>query len=329
MDEDTLNRVPDDLKGLRQWVIWRYVGKDRRKTPFTPSGNPAKANDIETWSNFQDCLAGFREGRDEGLGFEFSRDDPFCGVDFDNCRDPKSGVVEDWAREIIKKMDTYSEVSPSGTGVKLWCKGKSPFPTGRQIVLGAARRIEVYEWGRYFAVTGLRLSGVSSEIESRDLSWLTGMVCSPTRLSDVERARMYISKIPGAKAGMGGHNATFHVACCLVLGFDLSPEVSMPLILNWNMTCDPPWTEGDLHHKLSDASKQPGPRGYLSDGSTPRSGASVLLPEKESKLARDVDILIKGLEAICKEIRSEVPDSKAGEGGQGSSSDKDGVSGKQ
>ena len=329
MDEDTLSRVPDDLKGLRQWVIWRYVGKDKRKTPFTPSGSPAKSNDPETWSSFQDCLAGFREDRDEGLGFEFTRDDPFVGVDFDNCRDPKSGSVDDWARTIIKKMDTYSEVSPSGKGVKLWCKGKSPFPTGRQIVLGDARRIEVYEWGRYFAVTGLRLSGVSFDIESRDLSWLTGMVCSPTRLSDVERARMYISKIPGAQAGKGGHNATFHVACCLVLGFDLSPEVSRPLILNWNLTCDPPWTEGDLNHKLSDANSQTSPRGYLSDSSASRSGASMLLPEKELKLARDVDILVRGLEAICKEIRSEASDSKAGEGGQGSSSDKDGVSGKQ
>jgi hypothetical protein len=82
----------------------------------------------------------------------------------------------------------------------------------------------------------------------------------------VERARRYLTTIPGAVSGQGGHDATFHVACCLILGFALSADDAFRLLAEWNASCRPPWPERDLLHKLRDAAKQPGERGYLLRG---------------------------------------------------------------
>jgi hypothetical protein len=81
--------------------------------------------------------------------------------------------------------------------------------------------------------------------------------------SIVARARQYVARIPGAISGSGGHDATFHTVCVLVLGFGLSVDDAFPLLAEWNQTCAPPWSERELRHKLADADKQPGERGCL------------------------------------------------------------------
>ena len=112
---------------------------------------------------FEEAAAKFEGSRFAGLGFEFSADDGLCGVDLDGCRDRISGVIADWAKAIIVKLNSYAEVSPSQTGVKVFIKGKSPFDGGRKKELshdpiGDKRpAIEVYDRSRYFAVTGWRL----------------------------------------------------------------------------------------------------------------------------------------------------------------------------
>ena len=80
-----------------------------------------------------------------------------------------------------------------------------------------------------------------------------------------DRVRGYLASIPGAVSGSGGHAATFHVACVLVQGFDLTVEGALPLMQEWNANCQPPWSDAELRHKLQDASRAPShkPRGYL------------------------------------------------------------------
>ena len=89
-----------------------------------------------------------------------------------------------------------------------------------------------------------------------------------TSVSDIvpDRAAKYLAKLPPAISGQGGHDQTFHAACVLVLGFALSPEQALPLLRQWNQTCEPPWNDRDLDHKLTDANKKGGPRGWLLDG---------------------------------------------------------------
>ncbi len=83
------------------------------------------------------------------------------------------------------------------------------------------------------------------------------------RLSIPERARRYLTTLPPAVSGQGGSNVTFHAACVLVKGFALSVDAALPLLAEWNATCQPPWTEQELLHKLNDAVKAPGEVGNL------------------------------------------------------------------
>jgi len=79
--------------------------------------------------------------------------------------------------------------------------------------------------------------------------------------SPADRARAYLAKVPGAIAGSSGHDWTYHAACLLVIDFSLSIEDAMPLLQEWNETCQPPWSESELLHKLESADSAPGDRG--------------------------------------------------------------------
>jgi RecA-family ATPase len=87
----------------------------------------------------------------------------------------------------------------------------------------------------------------------------------------VDQARRYVSKIPGAVSGSGGHNDTFQVACVLVQGFGLSVSEARPILEEFNSRCQPAWSEKELDHKLTTAAAEPGhktqegmkPRGHM------------------------------------------------------------------
>ena len=76
---------------------------------------------------------------------------PYVGVDLDNVRDPDSGHVEPWAETIIRNLDSYTELSPSGCGFHIWVRATLP-PGGNR-----KGRLEMYGGGRYFTVTGQRI----------------------------------------------------------------------------------------------------------------------------------------------------------------------------
>jgi hypothetical protein len=73
-----------------------------------------------------------------------------------------------------------------------------------------------------------------------------------TAFPSIDKARAYVEKMPGAISGVGGHDATFAVACKLV-EFGLSPDNAWRLLLEYNLRCQPRWNERELRHKLDDA----------------------------------------------------------------------------
>ena len=81
-------------------------------------------------------------------------------MDMDKVRDPKTNVIQQWALDVIELLDSYTEISPSLTGFKVFCRGTLPLGRrrdgGRSDYLGTATAgIETYDAGRYFTVTGL------------------------------------------------------------------------------------------------------------------------------------------------------------------------------
>jgi hypothetical protein len=150
--------LPPELIERPQWVLWR--GK---KIPHTCMGYRASVTNPEHWSPFGDVLKfAARPGFCDGIGFVFSPDDPYCGVDLDDVWWSDADQGEVWAWEIIERFrDTYAEESPSGEGYKIWCRAKAPRCGPWKIGRGAC---EIYDHSRFFAMTG-RHSGV---LEIRD-----------------------------------------------------------------------------------------------------------------------------------------------------------------
>lgn len=96
----------------------------------------------------------------------------------------------------------------------------------------------------------------------------TAPVPNPAPVSD--RARAYLACLPVSVQGQGGHNAAFRAACVLVHGFALGEAEALPLLIEWNTQCLPPWTEAELRHKLRSAAQNPGdkPKGHLLEQSS-------------------------------------------------------------
>jgi hypothetical protein len=179
---EDLDCIPDALKARPQWVLWR--GEDRinpqtrevklNKIPIDPQTlRNADTTDATTWGTFDQCVAALPVALEEweeadssayrggGIGFVFAADDPYTGVDLDHCRDPETGQVAAWAQDYIDALASYSEVSPSQAGVKVWVKGTLP-PHGRK-----KGNVEMYNYARFFTLTGWHVPETPHTIEDR------------------------------------------------------------------------------------------------------------------------------------------------------------------
>ena len=120
--------VPDVLRRERRWVLW---GLELRKGKLTKvpynagSGQRASSTDPQTWTDFESVVRAFRAsqtsapGAYNGVGFVLG--DGYAGVDLDDCRDPATGELAEWAQQVVQYLNTYTEASPSGTGSSCSC----------------------------------------------------------------------------------------------------------------------------------------------------------------------------------------------------------------
>lgn len=104
----------------------------------------------------------------------------------------------------------------------------------------------------------------------------------------VERAAKYVAKMPAAVSGDNGHAATYHVACVLCKGFELTTDQAMSILLEYNQRCDPPWSEHELQHKIDDAAKASGASGYLRNAK-PERWDSISIPSHQPVKAKTAE----------------------------------------
>jgi putative DNA primase/helicase len=155
-----MNSIPQELKELKQWVLWKRE-EDGTKHPYQIDGFKAKTSAPRTWASFTDVIRRFQNSgkKFKGIGFVFTADDVYCGIDLDHS--VNDGVVSESALKIVRDMSSYTEISPSGTGL--------------HIIVGATIRghrrrtqgIEMYDSAQFFTMTGNRLEGTSAIINIR------------------------------------------------------------------------------------------------------------------------------------------------------------------
>lgn len=155
---------------LNQFGVWRFeefadensgeVWWD--KVPINArTGRCASSTNPQTWSTFAEAVHAYQRGDYDGLAFFLRPGGRIVGIDLDKCRDRTSGAIEQWARSIVDRLDTYTELSPSSRGLRLFLYGELPHRDRRE------GRFECYERARFLTLTGVRLAGTPSTIEYR------------------------------------------------------------------------------------------------------------------------------------------------------------------
>ena len=143
--------IPELLTSLPQWVTWRAVWQDDRgkwtKVPHQPDGRKAKSTDPATWAEFGECLEAYQVRGFDGIGFVFTEEAGIIGVDLDKCV-AEDGTIDEWALETVHRFNSFTELSPSGTGLHIYVRGDIP-------MAGTKRgHVEIYRQSRFFTVTG-------------------------------------------------------------------------------------------------------------------------------------------------------------------------------
>lgn len=168
-----LDYIPKALIDRPQWVVWRQEqrGTKPTKIPYdAKTGGLAESNNPATWAPFEIALAAYQEHGFDGIGYVFSADDPFVGIDLDDCL--SNETIAPWGDRLIQALASYSEVSPSGTGIKIVTEGTIPSsakPRKQKIPADlippdAPGSIEMYSERRFFTITGWHVEGTPRDI---------------------------------------------------------------------------------------------------------------------------------------------------------------------
>lgn len=174
--------LPPILRSLRRFVGWSYTWKPGNgngkpgkwdKPPYvaTDPERLASSTDPDTWRTFKEARAAVEDGKLDGLGITLgpveTTDDAIAAsnrltaVDLDHCIDDH-GTIVPWAHAIIDRLNTYTERSPSGRGIRMLLWADCLPPSGRK-----GRDVEIYNAGRYVTLTGHRLAGTPTEPQER------------------------------------------------------------------------------------------------------------------------------------------------------------------
>jgi len=162
--------IPDQLKEVCQWGLWRYAWDDDAqkwtKPPLTRIGNLASSTNPKTWDSFEKAYQTYLKSQDQpyrfdGLGFFLLPKNLMTGFDLDHCRDPQTGEVKPWAVAIVHQAQTYWERSPSATGLRGFGLGHKPGSRCRNDEVG----FEMYQSARFLCITGHHLDGTPATIE--------------------------------------------------------------------------------------------------------------------------------------------------------------------
>lgn len=147
--------IPPPLKKIDHWVTWRYEdhgGKKQSKVPYQVNSERAKINDPSHWVSFEEANEFRLKQGFDGLGFVLTENDDIIGIDIDNCIF-EDGTLSELAEEIIRLCGSYSEISPSGKGIRIFMRGEYP-PGDKYLKNNKELGLEIYNSNRYLTVTG-------------------------------------------------------------------------------------------------------------------------------------------------------------------------------
>lgn len=227
---DPFPSIPAELKARPQWAAARHD-----KVPVNPrNGRNAQVDNPATWGTYRAACERFVSDGLLGVGYIFTEDDPYTGVDLDKC--VNDGQPTDRAQALIDGLYSYSEYSQSRTGVHVIVRATLPGNRGRK-----ASGVELYNHRRFLIFTGAALPDCPATIEPRqdEIDQLMAVVfgnpkpsgpaqpAQPTNLDDHKIVELARNAGNGAKfdrlwsGNVNGYSSTSEadLALCAILAF--------------------------------------------------------------------------------------------------------------
>ena len=213
--EAQINNIPDALKVADQWLVWRRQKpisfgspqgtekpKEQAKIKLTKVPYDAKPNltwwkadstNPSSWSNFEQAVKCFhansctseklRQDAEaeasrfylDGIGRVLTLNDGLVAWDFDHCLNPETGEITPDVLKKVNALDSYTEVSPSGDGLRVFTRGTLPWKANKK------GNYEAYATERYVTVTGNHREGTPPTVEERQeaISQVHGDIFGP------------------------------------------------------------------------------------------------------------------------------------------------------
>jgi putative DNA primase/helicase len=167
--------IPTSMKTLDHWVTWVEQPNEKGKPTKVPyiAGTQKKVaiDNPSSWRSFNYAVNTLGEGG-RGLGFVLPPSGAMFFLDLDHARNPQTGDIKPWAVRLIECLDSYTEISPSGSGLHIL-----GFVTVAVPPAGLKKTaIELYTRGRYSTITGYRHPYAPKEPNEVDISWLYRLI---------------------------------------------------------------------------------------------------------------------------------------------------------
>lgn len=152
------DNLPQYVREQGLFCCWKYEGRDDKKTkvPYDPlTGGRAKSNDPNSFTDYDKACKSSINGNYDGIGLGIFRD--ICAIDIDHCVD-NNGKLSELAESVASMMQSYTELSPSGTGIRILFQAKD-FKYDKELyyIMNQKLGLEIYVAGatsKYVTVTG-------------------------------------------------------------------------------------------------------------------------------------------------------------------------------
>jgi AAA domain len=228
-----------------QWAIWRLIWDTTHwtKPPFQARDpqRHASSADPNTWTDYSTAVAA-AAAHGDGVTYVLTPNDELGAADIDHVRDPATGGITEWAQRLIDQAErTYVEISPSGTGLRIWGTAIGT-PVHRSFNLENGAKLELFRrTPKPLTVTGLQLGRIRQfssldQILDRAVIWAERHKTAPTpssgagttissgmRLS-IEEIEEFVRTSPAPVGGQSIRSEIFHIVVGHFRGCGWTPE---------------------------------------------------------------------------------------------------------
>ena len=248
------------------WIAWRAGKPDPKTLKFkkTPinihTGNSATGGHktgeyLKNCGTFEQAISSLQKFNLTGVGFVVNEKDPVVAVDIDDCIEDRTITAE--AQEIIDQAKSYTEISPSGTGIRIFVLGK--LPPG---ALNNPRNnpCEIYDSGKFLTVTGNVWEKPRKVVENQVfIDWFCKNKTGFRGVgNNKEKFQAAVKNVLDGVAEGQRDDALYRYACRL-RGKNMSREEAETLVLTAARACLPPFPDREAIRKIDQAWKyEPG-----------------------------------------------------------------------